>query len=68
MTRRQHVVIDGKMHDHLPIDDLEAFAFRNGMSVTYPETRGWATARLGSHRWCAWYPAPSTRQPEVRHA
>lgn len=66
MTTRQRIVIDGQLHDHLSIDDLEGFAFRNGMPITYPETTGWATTRLGSHRWAAWFDmsAPGTRMPE----
>ena len=61
----QRVGIDGKWHDLLPLDALEGFAFRNNLAIAYPEREGWATTRLGSHRWAAWYPGRSERMPEA---
>lgn len=58
MTTRQRVVIPGVGScDLLPLGELEEFAYRNGLDVTYPVGDGWATTRLAAHGWAAWYAA-----------
>lgn len=61
----QHVAIEGLVHQLVPIDALENLAFRNGAEVTYPESTGWATARVGVDWWAAWFPGPSLREPSA---
>lgn len=61
MTDPQTVIVPGAGRcDILPLDSLEALAFGAELTVTYPEGRGWATTRLGSHRWAAWVEAAVT--------
>ena len=69
-TYRQTVIVPNfGAADLLPIDELEDYAFRNGLDVTYPAVApGWATTRLGSFQWAAWFGAevePKTRMPEA---
>lgn len=63
LLENQRVTIDGASYQILPLDALEAFAFRNCAEVTYPTTKGWATTRIGGNRWAAEYPSQRTGMP-----
>lgn len=54
--RPSRIAIDGQMHRVVPIPTLEGIAFGARGSITFPPPgeRGWATTRVGSHRFAAW--------------
>lgn len=55
-THRQHVVIDGQRHILLDLRTLEGLGWDVRGSIAYPDPApGWATTRIGTTRFCAWF-------------
>jgi hypothetical protein len=63
LAKLSRIAVDGHIHTVVDLPTMEKFCHEHAGSIEYPPPgeRGWATTRVGSHRFAAWF-EPSTAE------